>query len=59
MDGLELAHCVRERWPRISVVIVSGNLVVNADELPAGARFLPKPYDMQRVVDLIHELRRR
>src|ERR1700710_986255 len=43
MDGLELAHRVRERWPRISVVIVSGNLFVNADELPAGARFLPKP----------------
>jgi two-component system, response regulator PdtaR len=59
MGGLELAHHVRERWPRISVVIASGNLLVSADELPEGARFLPKPYDMQRVVDLIHELRRR
>jgi two-component system, response regulator PdtaR len=59
MDGLELAHRVRERWPWISVVIASGNLFVNPKELPAGARFLPKPYDMQRVVDLIHELRRR
>ena len=59
MDGLELAHRVREQWPWISVVVVSGNLVVDADELPTGARFLPKPYEMQRVVDLIHELRRR
>jgi DNA-binding NtrC family response regulator len=59
MDGLELAHRVRERWPGISVVIASGNIFVSADELPAGARFLPKPYDMQRVVDLIHELRQR
>jgi two-component system, response regulator PdtaR len=59
MDGLELAHCVRERWPRISLVIVSGNLFVNLDELPAGSRFLAKPYDMQRVVDLIYELRGR
>jgi two-component system, response regulator PdtaR len=59
MDGLELAHHVRERWPKISVVIASGNRFVSADELQAGARFLAKPYDMQRVVDLIQELRRR
>ena|SRR5258708_29223509 len=57
MDGLELAHRVRERWPAISVVITSGNLFVPAHELPAGTRFLPKPYDMRRVVDLIRELR--
>jgi two-component system, response regulator PdtaR len=59
MDGLELAHRVRARWPWISVLIASGNLFVNAKELPDGARFLTKPYDMQRVVDLIHELRGR
>ena len=59
MDGLELAHRVRERWPWIAVLIASGNVFVSADELPAGARFLPKPYRMQRVVELIHELRRR
>jgi two-component system, response regulator PdtaR len=59
MDGLELAHHVHERWPSIAILIVSGNVFVNMKELPTGARFLPKPYDMQRVVDLIHELRRR
>jgi DNA-binding NtrC family response regulator len=58
MDGLQLAHHVHERWPWIAVVIVSGNIFVNVNELPAGARFLTKPYDMQRVVDLIHEMRR-
>jgi two-component system, response regulator PdtaR len=58
MDGLELAHRVRERWPQISVVIASGNLFVPADELPAGASFLPKPYDMRRVVHVIREMRR-
>jgi CheY-like chemotaxis protein len=58
MDGLELAHRVRECWPWIAVVITSGNLFVNPPELPAGVRFLPKPYDMQRVVDLLHEVRR-
>jgi len=58
MDGLELGIACG-RWPWISVVIASGNLFLNAKELPAGARFLPKPYNMQRIVDLIHELRRR
>lgn len=59
MDGLELARRVRQGWPWISVVITSGNLFVNPRELPAGAKFLPKPYDMQRIVELIHEMRRR
>jgi CheY-like chemotaxis protein len=59
MDGLELAHHVRERWPWISVVITSGNHFMSPGEFPAGARFLRKPYDMQWVVDLIHEMRRR
>ena len=54
MDGLELAHRVRECWPWISVVITSGNLL--APELPAGTRFLPKPYDMTRVIELFREL---
>jgi DNA-binding NtrC family response regulator len=56
MNGLELAHRVRERWPWISVIIVSGNSGVHRDELPEGTRFLPKPYDMRRVVDLIGAL---
>lgn len=47
MNGLELAHRVHEHWRWISVLIASGNLVVNADELPAGARFLPKPLLMR------------
>jgi CheY-like chemotaxis protein len=59
MDGLELACHVRMRWPWISVVMASGNLTVGVHELPAGTRFLPKPYNMRRVVDLIRELRRR
>lgn len=57
MDGLQLAHRVRERWPWIAIIIVSGNIFVGRDELPDGARFLPKPYDMQRVVDIIQEMR--
>lgn len=58
MDGLELAHRVRERWPWVAILIASGNVVVGRDQLPDGARFLPKPYDMQRIVDTIRQMRR-
>jgi two-component system, response regulator PdtaR len=58
MDGLELAHRVRVRWPWISVVIASGNLFGDSHGLPTGTHFLPKPYDMRRVIGLIRELRR-
>jgi DNA-binding NtrC family response regulator len=57
IDGLELAHRVRERWPWIATIIASGNIFVGRDELPEGARFLPKPYDIQRIVDMIREMR--
>jgi two-component system, response regulator PdtaR len=56
MDGLELAHRVRERWPSISVLITSGNIFLSLKELPDGAKFLPKPYDMRQVVRLLREL---
>jgi DNA-binding NtrC family response regulator len=56
MDGLELAHRVHERWPDIAIIIVSGNIFVSRDELPEGARFLPKPYDMHKIVDIVRLL---
>jgi CheY-like chemotaxis protein len=57
MDGLELAHRVRERWPRVGIIIASGNIFVGRDQLPDGARFLPKPYDLHRIVEAIRQLR--
>jgi CheY-like chemotaxis protein len=59
MDGLELAHRVRERWPWVAILIASGNIFVSRDELPEGARFLPKPYDLHRIAGVIRQLRGR
>jgi CheY-like chemotaxis protein len=59
MDGLELAHRVRERWPWVAILIASGNIFVGRDQLPEGARFLPKPYDLNRIADVIRQLRGR
>jgi len=43
MDGLKLAHAVRERWPSIKIILVSGLLRLSTDEIPRGSRFFGKP----------------
>jgi CheY-like chemotaxis protein len=48
VDGLELARRVRARWPRIALLISSG--AVRPIQLPAGAKFMLKPYDLEKVV---------
>ena len=42
MDGLGLAHYVREHWPWIGQLITSGRLVPALDGFPARSRFLKK-----------------
>ena len=45
MDGLKLAHAVRDRWPPIKIIVTSGRERVAVQDLPAGGRFFAKPYD--------------
>ena len=42
IDGIELAHHVRERWPPTILLVTSGRIPQRA--LPAKAQFLEKPY---------------
>jgi CheY-like chemotaxis protein len=56
MDGLRLARFVRRRWPPIQIVATSGFVKVGADDLPAGSRFLPKPYRSEQIVATLREL---
>ena len=56
MDGLELAHAIRHRWPPIQVVLTSGKMRPAADELPDRCRFIPKPYDIHLLTGLLREL---
>lgn len=50
MDGLELAHAVRNRWPPIKIVIVSGHLQVDEIDLPDQCRFYGKPFETTAVI---------
>jgi CheY-like chemotaxis protein len=43
MDGLALAHVVRDRWPSTVIVICSGNSRPRQEELPSNAVFMSKP----------------
>src|ERR1700736_303321 len=44
IDGLKLAHYIRDRWPPVRLIVVSGKIVVQKSHLPLGARFFSKPY---------------
>ena len=56
MDGLKLAAAVRGRWPPIKIVATSGLADVSEKDLPAGGRFLPKPYNASKIVATLREL---
>src|SRR6187431_300457 len=52
MDGLALAHFVRERFPNMHVIVTSGTPRTG---LPEGAKFLAKPW---RPLDVLREAER-
>jgi CheY-like chemotaxis protein len=55
MDGLKLAHAVRNRWPPIRIIVTSGRGPIEASELPEGGRFVAKPYDPQQIKGALQE----
>ena len=56
MDGLRLAHAIRNRWPPIELVLTSGKMRVRNEDLPARGRFLSKPYDPNKLVEVVTSL---
>ena len=57
MDGIKLAHAVRNRWPPIEIIVTSGLTLANVQELlPERGIFFPKPYTPAQVVNALHKL---
>jgi CheY-like chemotaxis protein len=50
MDGLKLAHAVRERWPPIKIILVSGQLKLATIDIPADSRFFGKPLEAREMI---------
>jgi CheY-like chemotaxis protein len=53
MDGLKLAHAIRERWPPIELILTSGHFDLSDDEIPERGRFFPKPYRDQEIISAL------
>ena len=51
MDGVKLAHYIRDRWPPVKLIVASGQTIIEENQLPAGARFFRKPYDESSIVE--------
>jgi|EndMetStandDraft_9_1072997.scaffolds.fasta_scaffold565100_1 CheY-like chemotaxis protein len=56
MDGLKLAHAVRDRRPSIKILLVSGQQRLQPSDLPLNSRFVEKPYQVSALVEALHSL---
>ena len=56
IDGLKLAHAVRDRWPPIKLIVTSGQMTLPESALPTGGRFFSKPYQPSEIARALHEL---
>jgi len=55
LDGAALATRVSETHPHVAVLVTSGDQSYVPDNLPAGIRFVPKPYSGHMIVRMISE----
>ena len=56
MDGIKLAHHVRDRWPPVKLLVISGKAGIKPSQLPDGARFVSKPYQEPVLIGTIKAL---
>jgi DNA-binding NtrC family response regulator len=50
IDGFELARVVRERWPEIRVIMMSGHSDASSGPIPEDGVFIAKPYLFEHLV---------
>jgi len=53
IDGFGLAHLVASRWPHVGIVITSAHVAPGQGDLPPGALFLAKPYQLSVLADAV------
>ena len=56
MDGIKLAHYIRDRWPPVKLIVASGAEIIEESHLPGGSRFFSKPYDDHAITDAMASL---
>ena len=50
MDGIDLAHEVKMRWPLLPVILTSGQPRDRVGDLPPGVAYMPKPWQPLKVL---------
>ena len=56
VDGIKLAHYIRDRWPPVRLLVASGNAILDESSLPTGSRYFSKPYDAHAIADAMSQL---
>ncbi len=56
LDGFKLARIAHQRNPDTAILVVSGRRVPNLTDLPPGAIFVSKPYDLDRVLESLQSM---
>ncbi|MDO7841881.1 response regulator [Sphingomonas immobilis] len=55
MDGVRLAHVIRDRYPPTLLLIASGARKLEQGDMPPGATFIAKPFDPRSLLSRIRE----
>lgn len=55
-EGYDLARIVRERWPGMVVVLMSGHSDPSSGPVPEGAEFVAKPYLLEHLAPTLRRL---
>lgn len=56
MDGIKLAHFIRNRWPPVQLIVASGRDILEESSLPTGSQYFSKPYNDHAITDAMARL---
>ena len=56
MDGVKLAHYIRNRWPPVKLIVASGQRILEESSLPTGSHYFAKPYTDHAIMDAMARL---
>src|SRR5215213_7408821 len=56
LNGFEFARLIKQGWPELGVLVISGKTAPGPRDLPEGVAFVPKPIRPATLVRLIGEL---
>lgn len=53
IDGFEFARLVRQGWPDVGVLVISGKVAPKPGDLPEGTHFMQKPIRAEALIDAL------